>query len=120
MAELGEGPGEEQVADRERPVTTGLGDDRWPAAPQRSTIEDVVVHQGRHVDELDRGGRADRRLARSRAGAEQHEHRAQALAPGRQGRAGVRREVVAVSLHQEAQALLDRLHPHRQPGVGGV
>ena len=60
--ELGEGPREEQVADRGRGLAARAGDDGRVAAAQRRGVEDVVVDEGRHVDELDRGRGADRGL----------------------------------------------------------
>ena len=63
--ELGERTGEQQVADgrgrvapRRRATTVGA------PAPQRRGVEDVVVDERRHVDELDGGRGADRPLAR--------------------------------------------------------
>ena len=44
----------------------GCGDHRRAAPPQRGRVEDVVVDQGRHVDQLDRRRGPDRRLARAR------------------------------------------------------
>ncbi len=60
----------------ERATTVGL------AAPKRRRVEHVVVDEGRHVDQLDRGRGPDRHLARPRPGAEQDQHRAQPLAAG--------------------------------------
>ena len=54
-----------------------------PAAPQRRAVEDVVVDQRRHVDQLDGGGGADGPLAAARPAAIRTRDRAQALAAGR-------------------------------------
>ena len=47
-----------------------VGGDGAAAAAQRGVVEDVVVDQGRHVDQLDRGRGPHRRLAARLAGAE--------------------------------------------------
>ena len=62
LGEQREGARKEQVADRGGAVAARLGDDGRAAAAQVGIVEDVVVDQGRHVDQLDRGGAADLRL----------------------------------------------------------
>ena len=99
-AELGEGPREEQVAHRQRTVPAGARHNGGTATTKRCRVEHVVVDQGRHVNELDSRGGPDCRLTRPRPGAEQHQHRAQALSAGSQRRAGVRGETLAVALRQ--------------------
>ena len=72
LGEQREGAREEQVAGGDRAVAAGDGGDRRLAAAQRRGVEDVVVDEGRHVDQLDRGRRPHRLLppvsARRRAG----------------------------------------------------
>ena len=81
--------GKQEIPDTERSVRPlGLGDSR-PAAAQRGSIDDVIVHKRCHVDQLDGGGGGDQRFvaaALSRRGAE-HQQRAQALTSGGQRRA---------------------------------
>ncbi len=82
-----EGAREEQVTGgncaRRDPRWRRRSDGRAAAAP----VEDIIVDQGRHVDQLDRGRRADRRLRTAvQARAEQDQQRAQALAAGRESR----------------------------------
>ena len=52
-----------------------------------------------------------------RPGAEQDQHRPQPLAAGREGRAGVRAERLAVAGDRLAQQLLDLAEPRRQPAA---
>jgi hypothetical protein len=51
--ELGERSREEQVACGGGGGAPGAGDDRGSAAPERRAVQDVVVHKGRGMDELD-------------------------------------------------------------------
>ena len=118
--ELGKGTREEQVADRGRGPAAGPGDDRWAAAPKRGGVEHVVVDEGRHVDELDRGRRPLGAVARRRPGAEQDEHRAQPLAARGERRPRLGAEGAAVASDQPGKAPLDRAHAARQPGFGRV
>ena len=102
---------------RGRPEAGGHG---RPAAAQLGRVEDVVVDQGRHVDELDRGGGADGGGLPVHPGAEQDQQRSQALAAGRQRRAGVSGEDLAVALGLFAEQVLDLAQASRQPGTRGV
>ena len=52
--------GEQQVADDDRRADPGGGDHRRSPATQRRLVDDVVVDEGRHVEQLD-GQRAGRR-----------------------------------------------------------
>ena len=54
------------------------------------------MDQSRHVDQLDRRGGPHRAVAPLRAGAEQHQQRAQSLAAGRERRGDVGAEQLAV------------------------
>ncbi len=120
LGEQGEGAREEQVAGGGGAAAArGGGDGRQPAA-QRRGVEDVVVDQGRHVDQLDRGRRADRRRAALGPGAEQDQHRPQPLAARGEGRGGVLAERLAVAADRLAQQLLHLAEPRRQPAAGGV
>ena len=80
-------------------------------------VEHVVVDQRGRVHELDGHGSAHDAVA-GRVGARghQHEQRAQALAAGRDGRAGVRGQELAVPGDDRRQALLDPAH--ERPDVG--
>ena len=60
--------------------------------------------------ELDRCRRALGPVARLGTGAEQHQHRPQALAAGRKRRPGLRPEPAAVAPDEGGEALLDRRH----------
>ena len=97
VGEQGEGAREQQVAGGDGAVAARGGGDGREAAAQRRLVEDVVVDQGRHVDQLDRGRGAHRGLAARLAGAEQDQHRPQPLAAGRQRRRGVLAEQLAVA-----------------------
>jgi hypothetical protein len=81
--ELGEGTGEQVVTRR----AGGAGAVRRPggrlAAPYLGAVDEIVVHEGRHVDELDRHAGRDWR-GRTRRRAEEREQRPQALAAGRE------------------------------------
>ena len=121
LGEQGEGAREEQVAGGRPPLPARGGDDGRPAAPQRRGVEDVVVDQGRHVDELDRRRRPDRgrrrRSGRRRAG------RASVAGacrrrPGSSPRVGD--EQLAVAEHLLAQQVLDLAQTRRQPAARGV
>ena len=101
-------------------LAAGARDDGRAAAPQRRGVEDVVVDERRHVDELDRGRGADRAVAGVRPGAEQDEHRPQALAAGRERRRGLAREAVSPSRDDLAEARLDRGHARGSQRRRGV
>ena len=120
LAQLGERAGEQEVADRGGALAARGGHHGRQAAAKRRLVEDVVVDEGRHVDELDRRGAAKRRRLGLGPRAEQHEHRAQALAAGLERRARVAAELVAVALDQLAEPLLDRRHQGGEPGLGLV
>jgi hypothetical protein len=73
------------------------------------------------VHELDGHRRAQRRVAPGRVGTggDEHEQRAQALAAGRDRRARVLAEHVAVRAHDRREALLERPHQLRDVGAAG-
>ena len=91
------------------------------AAAQGRIVEDVVVDQRRHVDELDRGGRAHRRLSRHRrrrrAGPAAD---AGACLPRPGSPSASAAEQLAVPAALLAQQLLDLAQPRRQPAARGV
>ena len=96
-------------------ATVGL-----PAA-QRRRVEDVVVDQGRHVDELDRDRGADRRGRAASAPAQSRTSSGRRrLPPAWQRRRRVLAEHRAVAAGEIAQPRLDVAHPRRQPGAGRV
>ncbi len=78
------------------------------------------MDQGRHVNQLDRGGRPRGSLATAGTGAEQDEQRPQALAARRQRCRNVGAEQLAVTGGLFAQQVLDLSQPGRQPATGGV
>ncbi len=92
FGEEGKGAREEQVTGGDCAIATRDGCDRRLPAAQRRGVEDVVVDEGRHVDQLDRGRRPHRLLSTARAGAEQDQQRPQSLAAGGQrgGKVGAR------------------------------
>ena len=73
-----------------------------------------------HVDQLGRGGGAEGGGPAFGAGAEQDEERAQALAPGREGRADVGIEQLAVAGGLLAEQVLDLTEAAGKPGAGGI
>src|SRR5438445_3789831 len=74
----------EVVADQERGVVAPLGVRRRPAAPERRLVDDVVVDEGRGVEQLDHAPEphAPRTVIAGQARGEQQEDRAQPLAAG--------------------------------------
>ena len=107
--QLGEGAGEEQVAGGGGGGAPGRGHHGRDAAAQGGGVEDVVVDEGRGVDELDRGGGAHEALALLAVGGQEDQQRAQALAAGGDRRARVLGQQRAVAGGHLAQALLDAL-----------
>ena len=85
--ELGERAREEIVAGRARGVGAVRRPGRGAAAPSSAPVDQVVVHERRHVHELDRDAGRERRLVASARG-EEDEQRAQALAAGGERLAG--------------------------------
>ena len=69
LGEERESAREEQVAEGGRAIAAGLGEHGRAAAAKRGIVEHVVVDEGRHVDELDRGGAAHLGVSRGLAGA---------------------------------------------------
>jgi hypothetical protein len=120
IGEKGEGPREQQVAGGDGAVAAGGGGDRGQAAPQRRLVEHVVVDQGRHVDQLDRRRRPHRGGAPRLAGAEQDQHRAQPLAPGRESRRGVLVETGTVADDRCPQVFLDLAESGGEPAARRV
>ena len=113
--ELGERPREEVVAGRLRGAVAVLGPRGRAAAAQVGAVEQVVVDERRHVDELDRGAGGDGALAGAllRRRAEEDEHRPQALAAGR--------ERLGADLADEPGMGADRaLEPHLEQLEVGV
>ncbi len=94
-------------------MATGDDGDGGLAAAQRRLIEDVIVHEARHVDKLDRGRGAHRRISPAPARAEQHEQRPQALSPRGKRCRRVRAERIAVAGAQLSQACLHLAQPSR-------
>jgi hypothetical protein len=82
-AELGEGTREEVVARCARRSGAVRRPGRSVAAPHGGTVDQVVVHERRHVHELDGDARRDGRRG-VRGGGEEREQRPQALASGRE------------------------------------
>ncbi len=113
-----ERPREQEVADGDRPLAAGVGDDRRQPAAERGIVEDVVVDERRHVDELDRGRGADRLLPGAASGTEEDEQRPHPLAAGRQRLAGVGAELRPPTVDRLAEPALDLGHPRRQPCRG--
>ena len=89
------------VAVRARPVR----DHRRPAAAQRGRVEDVVVDERRHVDELDRGRGAHRRRRRPRRPAQTRTSIGRRrLPPAASVAAGLGREPVAARRRRSRRA----------------
>ena len=107
--ELGEGAGEQIVARR----AGGAGAVRRPggrlAAPDLGAVDEIVVHEGRHVDELDRHAGRDRR-GRARRRAEEREQRPQALAARRERVGPDRGHPAAVRAHGDGEPVLHLRH----------
>ena len=121
LGEEGEGAREEQVAGGDGALAArGGGDGRQPAA-QRRGVEDVVVDQGRHVDQLDRRRGADRRRRRARARRRAGPASAAAACRRRRGSPRRRRrESRRGPRDRPPQQLLDLAQARRQPAAGGV
>ncbi len=77
-----EGPAEQEIADQDRRLVAPQRVRGVAAAPQVAGIDDIVMQQGRGVDEFDRGGERDMAVAAIAAqpGAAQGQHRPQPLA----------------------------------------
>jgi hypothetical protein len=111
-----EGAREKEIPGGDGTAAARVGDDGRHPAPQRGIVEDVVVDQRRHVDELDRGCGADRLRAAATARAEEDEQRSHPLAARGQGLARVGAELAPPPLDGHAEPALDLAHPRRQPG----
>ena len=133
--ELRERAGEQQIAGRDRDVAPRDRRDRGMPAAQLRAVDQVIVHERRRMDELDRDRGAHeaflavgrvRRRPPGRLGGEHHQQRAQSLAARdhgrvrvpRERRAGLRGHALEVALgvgHARAQlgtaALHDRVEP---------
>jgi hypothetical protein len=79
LGELGERAREKVVAGRARDVDSVRRPDGGVAAPHLGPVDQVVVHERRHMEQLDRDSGRDRRLSVLRR-AEEDEHRTEALA----------------------------------------
>src|SRR5918994_314031 len=80
LRELAEGAREEIVARRDRSVRPVRAPDGLVPAPQLGAVDQVVVHERRRVDELDRDAASQRALAV--VGRQVDEQRPQAFSPG--------------------------------------
>src|SRR4029450_7326963 len=115
---------------RSRPErATTVGGPRRTGAPSRAAwggatasarraVEDVVVDERRHVDELDGGGRADRALASAIAGRHQDQDGAQPLSSSGERRLGLLSQGRAVAPGELGQPVLDPRHLRGKPGAG--
>ena len=113
--QLGERAREEQIAGGGGDRPPGGGHDGRPAATQVGTVEHVVVHERRRVDELDRHHRSQHALGPlgRRARREQHQQRPQPLAAGRDRGPRVLGQERPVRARQLLQALLELVHQLR-------
>ena len=109
--QLGEGAGQQVVAGGDGHGAAVLVSDGRAAAPELGTVQDVVVHERRHVEQFDRGGRTQHRLARRHPapGAEQREQRPDALAAGGEGGSAGLAELAGILGRHGGQALLDEV-----------
>jgi len=86
------------------------------AAAQIRAVDDIVVQQGRGMDELDRGG--EQMVARAGIAeqpcAREREHRAHALAAARDEMAGERRDQRNFRLHARQNHGVDQIHVARR------
>src|SRR5262249_12859433 len=78
------------------------------APPEVRTIDEVVVHERRHMDELDRDSCGEGRLAAGRRG-EEDERRTQTLASRRERLVADGRDETGMGGHAPGRALLERL-----------
>ena len=110
--ELSEGAGQKAVAGRHGDLDAELLDHRRPTPAQHSSVEDVVVHQRRHMDQLHRRGGAQHRLAQLGVptGAQQREQRPHALAACGQRRQAGPPECPGIRVRRRLQALFHQLH----------
>ena len=114
VGELGERAGEEVVAGRPRgaPRRAGAHAAGWPRRSARA-VDQVVVDERRHVDELDRGARGDRASPPRSGGAdEEDEHRPQPLAAGRERLGADRGDEARMARRPPARAA-----PRPRPGT---
>ena len=114
--------GERREGSSEQVVAGGLGRSRTvsrpcrsPAATQVRSVDDVVVDEGRHVDELD-GDAFRHRWGRVWSGAEKRERRAKALAAGRERVLADRRHDTGVRPDDGAESCLDGVEVLAEPG----
>ena len=106
LGKQAEGTREEQVTNADRsPAARGGGHRGVPTAQWRS-VEDIVVDQGRHVNQLDCGRGPYRLLLSAGPGTKQDKQRPQPLAASRKRRFGVSAKQLAMATALFAQALL--------------
>ena len=96
-----EGAAEQKIADEDRRLVAPHGVGGIAAAAQVARIDDIVVQQGRGVDEFDGRGERDVPAAAVSAepGAAQGQHRAQPLSAARDDMAGELRDQRHRALH---------------------
>ena len=108
------------VAERGRPVTTGLGVNGRTAAAKWSPIENVVVDQAGHVDQLDRDCQPGRRQARRRVRAQSRTSIGRMrLPPAFRVATRVGRKWPVV-VDRSRERAFDFDQPLRQPGSGAI
>jgi hypothetical protein len=73
LGKQGERSGKEQVTHSKRAVASLGGGDRGAAAAQRRVVENVIVDEGGHVDQLDRSSRTNRLRSTVCAGTKQNQ-----------------------------------------------
>jgi hypothetical protein len=112
--ELCECSREEQVPDTHRAVPARAGDDRGAATADGGTVQDVVVDQSRHVDQLDRDARGVWRLPIASARKED-EQRPQALAARGERLFADRRREAGVAGDRVEESVLDLLQVAIEP-----
>ena len=96
-----ERPAEQEIADQHRRLVAPHRVGGVAAAAQIAGVDDIVVQQGRGVDELDRGGERDVAVAAIAAhpGAGERQHRPQPLAAAGDDVAGELRDQRHRALH---------------------
>ena len=121
LGELGKRPGEEVVARCPRGGRAVRSPRRGAAAPVASAVDEIVVHERRHMDQLHGDARGERWRPLHGRGQED-EHRAQALAACRQCIRAHGGDRARVAAHGVLQALLELvevvLEPRHLPDCG--
>ena len=114
LGQLGEGACEEVVARRSRRRCAVRGPGSRAAASVARAVDEIVVHERRHVDELHGDARGERwRPVRGRG--QEDEHRAQALAARCQGVRADRGHGARMAAHGVLQALLELVEVPLEP-----